>query len=117
MNSTAAGGLYLTAHDLALWDPALYGEIPLDSAIKKASWTPVRLNDNSTYPYGFGWGLKPLNGHKTIEHSGSRQGFSTFISRFVDDKLTVIVLTNFSEAWAGRIAHGVAGFYIPALTP
>ena len=117
LNSSAEGGLYLTAHDLALWDLALYGESPLDSAIKKASWTPVTLNDNSTYPYGFGWDLKPVNGHQTIAHSGSWQGFNTFISRFVDDKLTVIVLTNISDARPGMIAHGVAGLYVPALKP
>lgn len=117
LNSTADGGLYLTAHDLALWDLALYGESPLDAAIKEASWSPVKLNDNSTYPYGFGWDLQPVNGHRSIAHSGTWQGFKTFISRFVDDKLTVIVLTNFSGAKPGMIAHGVAGLYIPALKP
>ena len=29
-----------------------------------------------------------------MEHSGSWQGFQTFIIRCVDDKLTVIVLAN-----------------------
>lgn len=117
LNTTADGSLYLTAHDLALWDLALYGESPLDSSIKQASWTPVKLNDNSTYPYGFGWNLKPFNGHQTIEHGGAWQGFTTFISRFVDDKLTVVVLTNVSGARPGVVAHGVAGLYVPALKP
>lgn len=117
LNTTADGSLYLTARDLALWDLALYGDNPLDSAMKQASWTPVKLKDNSTRPYGFGWSLKSLNSHQTIEHSGAWQGFTSFISRFVDDKLTVIVLTNVSDAQPGVIAHGVAGLYVPALRP
>lgn len=50
-------------------------------------YIPVKLNDNSTY--GFGWVMEPLNGHKTVVHSGRSKGFSTFGSRFVDDKFTV----------------------------
>jgi D-alanyl-D-alanine carboxypeptidase len=42
-------------------------------------------------------------------------GFSAFIWRFLDDKLTVIVLSNSEVAETGRIALGVAGLYIPAL--
>jgi CubicO group peptidase (beta-lactamase class C family) len=117
LNTTADGSLYLTAHDLALWDLALYGERPLSHAIKLVSWTPVKLNDNSTVAYGFGWSLVPYNGHSTIEHSGAWQGFSTQISRFIDDKLTVIVLTNLSRIKTGKIAHEVADLYLPTLTP
>lgn len=117
LNTIADGNLYLTAHDLALWDLALYGEFPLDSTIKQAIWTPVTLNDKSTYPYGFGWDLEPWNGHRVMWHSGRWQGFRTHISRFVDDKLTVIVLTNVSGAQPAEIARGVAGLYVPALKP
>ena len=35
--------------------------------------------------------------------------------RFVDDKLTVVVLTNQREAHQMDIAQGVAAFYIPGL--
>ncbi|MGH9732313.1 MAG: hypothetical protein ACRD4A_11470, partial [Candidatus Acidiferrales bacterium] len=47
------------------------------------------------------------------------QGFTNIISRYVNDKLTVIVLTNLDSAHSnpGKIAHGVAGLYVPALTP
>ena len=39
------------------------------------------------------------------------------ISRYVDDKLTVIVMTNLDSGHAKpeRVAHGVAGFYVGAL--
>ncbi len=39
------------------------------------------------------------------------------MSRFVDDKVTVIVLTNGDNANAGLITNGVANLYIPGLLP
>jgi hypothetical protein len=76
-------------------------------------WTPVKLKDGKTYPYGFGWFLSEANGHRLIEHDGAWQGFTMNISRYVDDKLTVIVMTNLDEDHCkpARIAHGVAGLY------
>lgn len=115
INTTADGSLYLTARDLALWDLALYGDKILDARMREASWTPVKLNDGTTAPYGYGWQLSPLNGHRNISHGGSWQGFKTQLSRFVDDKLTVIVLANAAHARQGKIANLVAAHYVPAL--
>ena len=117
LNTTADGSLYLTARDLALWDQALYGNKILSAAIREASWTGVKLNNGTTAPYGYGWNLEPRNGHRVIAHSGSWQGFKTQFSRFVDDRLTVIVLTNSSYAKPGRFADLIAAHYVPALSP
>ncbi|HLV96261.1 MAG TPA: hypothetical protein VKS44_13805 [Candidatus Acidoferrales bacterium] len=69
-----------------------------EQLLKKSSlnemWTPVRLNDGSTKPYGFGWAIHKLNGHRLVEHDGAWQGFTTHIARYVDDRLPVIVLTT-----------------------
>jgi len=115
LNRTADGSLYLTAHDLALWDLALYGEQPLSAASKAASWTPAQLHDGTRAPYGFGWDLTAVNGHRRIAHDGRWQGFTTQISRFTDDRLSVIVLSNSSSGPAPRIASLVAAHYLPAL--
>ena len=115
LNTTADGSLYLTAHDLALWDLALYDNQPLSAALKQQSWTPVKLNDGKTHPYGFGWGLEERNGHRNIAHGGAWQGFTTYISRFPDDKLSVVVLTNVSGVRPGKVADQVAAHYLPAL--
>jgi CubicO group peptidase (beta-lactamase class C family) len=75
MNTTADGSLYLTARDLALWDLALYRDAPLSARLKESSWTPVTLKGGATHPYGFGWDLEPVNGHRRIWHNGRWQGF------------------------------------------
>jgi len=119
LNTTADGALYFTVLDLAKWDAALYTEKLIKRSSLDEMWTPVKLNDGKPYPYGFGWRVAELNGHKLIEHGGSWQGFTTGISRYVGDKLTVVALCNLDSRHARPedIIHGVAGIYVPTLTP
>ncbi|MFC5462313.1 serine hydrolase domain-containing protein [Massilia niabensis] len=115
LNRTADGTIHLTAHDLALWAQALDGDKILDARLRDASFTPPRLADGRTGPYGFGWYIGSQNGRRTILHGGAWQGFKTIIQRYVDDKLTVIVLANSKNARQGRIADMIAAHYVPAL--
>jgi CubicO group peptidase (beta-lactamase class C family) len=117
LNTTADGALYLTVYDMAKWDAALYTEKLLKRSSLEQMWTPVKLNNGKTYPYGFGWSLGEVRGHRIIEHGGAWQGFKSYIARYVDDKLTVVVFANLSEANPGRIAYGVAAIFNPDLAP
>ena len=120
-NSTADGTLYFNVLDLAKWDEALYGTSLLKQSSLDRIWTVFLLNDGKPNPanYGFAWEMNTLNGHKVIEHGGAWQGFTCDISRYVDDNLTVVVLTNLDAGHARpeRIAHTVAGLVNPALMP
>ena len=119
LNTTADGALYLTVLDLARWDAGLYTEKLLDRAALDLTWTPARLADGSPVPYGygFGWMVGEVRGHRVVRHGGGWQGFATDIVRFVDKKLTVIVLTNLAQADPAAIANGVAALYDPELAP
>jgi len=113
LNTTADGSLYFSVLDLAKWDAALYTERLLKRSSLDQMWTVVKLNDgkpNSGH-YGFGWEITTSHGHRVIEHDGAWQGFKTEISRYVDDKLTVVVLANLAEADPGKIAEHVAEMY------
>jgi CubicO group peptidase (beta-lactamase class C family) len=115
LNTTADGALYLTVLDMAKWDAALYGERLLKKASLQQMWTPVSLNNKTTFDYGFGWSISQINGHRIIEHGGAWQGFTAYIARYVDDKLTVIALDNLAGGNVGKIAHHVASIYNPEL--
>jgi CubicO group peptidase (beta-lactamase class C family) len=115
LNQTADGSLVFSVLDMARWDAGLYTEKILKKSSLEQMWTPVKLNDGSTYPYGFGWALLDYRGHQNISHGGAWLGFTTSIWRLVDDKLTVIVLTNRAGTDPDTIARGVAGFYRPVL--
>jgi CubicO group peptidase (beta-lactamase class C family) len=113
----AAGALVSTVVDLAKWDAALDARKLLKPASYEAMWTAVKLNGGATANYGFGWVVDSVNGHRRVSHGGGITGFSTFISRFPDDKLTVIVLTNMSGGAAGAMTAGIAELLVPALAP
>jgi len=117
LNTTADGALYTNVLDLAKWDAALYTEKLLKRSSFDQMWTPVKLNSGKTYPYGFGWSISDVNGHRLLHHGGAWQGFTMHISRYVDDKLTIIVMTNLDSGHSdpGKIAQGVAAIYVPAL--
>ncbi|WP_226573922.1 serine hydrolase domain-containing protein [Microseira wollei] len=115
VNTTADGALYLTVYDMAKWDAALYGEKLLKKTTLEQMWTPVKLNNGKTHPYGFGWGLGEANGKRIIEHGGAWQGFKSFIVRYPDEKLTVVIFANLIEASEEKLARGVAAIYSPAV--
>ena len=118
LNTTADGSLYFSIVDLAKWDAALYTEKLLKRSSLDQMWTVVKLNSGqpNSGNYGFGWEITSSNGHRLIEHGGAWQGFKTQISRYVDDKLTVVVLANLAEANPGKIAEHVAEIYLKGQT-
>ena len=121
LNSTADGALYFTVEDLQKWDAALYSEKLLKKASLDRMWTVEKLNNGKPNKanYGFAWEINSVNGHRVIEHGGAWQGFTTYIARYVDDRLTVVALTNLDSGHANpkKITTGVAAIYNPALRP
>jgi D-alanyl-D-alanine carboxypeptidase len=84
-------------------------------------WTDAKLDNGQMAGFGLGFGVTPYQGHKRAGHSGGAAGFSATISRFVDDKVTVIVLTNADGAGhvksqgflISAIANEIASYYFP----
>jgi hypothetical protein len=117
LNTTADGSLYLTVHDLAGWVIGWDAGRVLSASDRETAWTPVRLNDGTTYPYGFGWDLQELRAQQRIGHTGAWQGFRTSIQRFPEYDLTVIVLANLDQAHPEAMSLAIAGLLEPALVP
>lgn len=115
LNRCADGSLYYTIKDLAAWDTALRFNQFLKPSSREAWTQPVRLADGSRYPYGFGWFIHDQRGQRLIEHGGSWQGFRTEIARYLDQSLTVVVLTNLASAEPETMAHEIAGLIEPKL--
>ncbi len=117
LNTTADGALYLSVLDLAQWAIGLNHAVIPDSTALAMSWTPVRLNDGGTYPYGFGWGVEEQRGHLRIGHGGSWQGFRTSIQRYPEYDLTVIAMANLDTAIPEAVTVTIAGILEPDITP
>lgn len=117
LNTTADGALYLTVRDLARWVMGWDAGRVLSAADRRSAWSPARLEDGGTYPYGFGWELQELRAQPRIGHTGAWQGFRGSIQRFPKANLTVIVLANLAEARPEAMSLAIAGLLEPALIP
>ena len=118
-NTMADGCLYMNVFDMAKWDAALYTEKLIKRSTLEQMWTPVKLNDGTTYPYGLAWRISNVNGHRLIQHDGVDYSFTSRFARYVNDGLSVIVFMNLGEddeaAMPKRMTDNVAAIYIPSL--
>jgi hypothetical protein len=112
-----SGAFLSTVLDLVKWDAALNATEPLTAATKSQMWAPVSLNGGGSHPYGFGWAIDAAAGRTRVHHSGSMPGFRAALHRYIDDRLTVIVLTNSGTGDPDTIARAVAETHIPGITP
>jgi hypothetical protein len=115
LNTTADGTLYLTLPDLVAWDAGLRARAILKPEEWSQVFEPVRLNSGKPYPYGFGWFVDDFSGQKRQHHAGQWQGFETYISRYLGDDLTVVVLCNLAGTQPERFVDGIAAIYNPTL--
>lgn len=101
----AAGGIYATIEDMINWENAMTNNLLLKQSSKDLMWSSYELkNGNPTY-YGFCWNTQVIQNKRIIYHPGVA---GTEYMRFVDDKVSIIVLTNqakYERAISQRIAE------------
>ncbi|AUD06400.1 serine hydrolase [Spirosoma pollinicola] len=99
------GNVYSSVEDLLVWEQALSTEKLVKASTFREAITPVKLNDQSSFPYGFGWFIEADG--KILAHTGSWVGFLNVLVRYTDKKETLIVLSNGSDGSARRIAREI----------
>jgi CubicO group peptidase (beta-lactamase class C family) len=119
LNRTADGSLYSTVIDLMSWDRALDGDGVLPHAELERMWSvdAHRNGQAALYHYGYGWEINQIGSRRVVEYDGNWQGFQAVISRYMDAKVTVILLTNLALCRTERLGHTVAGLVDPTLVP
>jgi hypothetical protein len=76
-------------------------------------YTPVRLADGTTKPYGFGWRLKTYQGGRVYYHDGVWQGFTGDVTRYVDARVSVVILSNMGDSDAvSDLGGAIARVYV-----
>ncbi len=112
-----AGTIVSTIEDMTKWDAALNGRAFLTPASRAEWWKAYTFNNGERSIYGFGWRLSEIRGHKVIGHTGQTSGFNSVNNRYVDDGLSIIVLSNTGESGlSASIANRIAKFYIPTMS-
>jgi CubicO group peptidase (beta-lactamase class C family) len=100
----AAGGLYSTAEDLLLWDTALYTERLVSKKSLAAMFTPGKGD------VGYGWFIKQDFNRQLVTQAGLNSGFAAQIIRYPEEKVCIILLSNFESAapYLARAGHDLA---------
>jgi CubicO group peptidase (beta-lactamase class C family) len=93
-NAYATAGMYSTVEDIFRWDQALYTNQLLNEESLESMYSPGFGTDGSGGEYGLGWQLDEFQGHRKVGHTGRINGFRTYLGRYIDDGVTIIVLSN-----------------------
>jgi CubicO group peptidase (beta-lactamase class C family) len=128
----AAGGLYSTIEDLYRWDQVLYTEQLVSQELLRLMFTPQARIPTTGLSYGYGWVVGEMNNHQAVSHGGGLEGFATAIRgytsnsgngfkdnrdlvgfaaeiiRYIDDKVTIIILSNRDTTNVGTISDQIA---------
>ncbi|MEO6917501.1 MAG: serine hydrolase [Collimonas sp.] len=101
-NAYAAGAMYSTVDDLFAWQQMLIKGNMLSPAALKAMFT------DGGYHYGLGWFIHQNHSRKLYEHGGNIGAYSSMLAYYPDDKVTIIVLSNYGDEVVGKITDALA---------
>jgi CubicO group peptidase (beta-lactamase class C family) len=95
-NRRASGGMLSTVNDLFAWHEALLGSEILDEPTKRKYYfpeNPVRISEGQTAAYG--WRII-VSSRQTnvIAHNGWNGRYYSDFLRYIDEKVTIILLSN-----------------------
>jgi hypothetical protein len=118
-NTLADGGLLMSATDFIGWSAGLGSEILLPDVVLQQVWRPVVFRDGKiagapNHRFGLGWMLPTYDGlPRLAQHEGAWQGFSSYIGRLMDEKVTVVVQTNLDDefSYPGVIGKEILRLY------
>ncbi|MCP4177020.1 MAG: beta-lactamase family protein [bacterium] len=103
-----SGNMHSTSSDLLKWLKNFYDPQANWSESFEILQTLDKLNNGEENNYAYGLILDETNGHKRIRHGGSIGGFRSFTGVYPDEKLSIVVLSNFSAGASGQKANQIS---------
>lgn len=107
----ASGSLYSTVEDMHRWQRALDTEQFIPADLRAEMFTPIHRG------YGYGWKIGTLYQHRATWHPGFINGFSTYMARYPDDQVFIIVLSNMPVSSAQTIGEHLGRLIFAPPTP
>lgn len=107
-NLQGGGSLYSTVADMFLWNQAFNSEKLISKKSLEAIFSPHTATPFDA-SYGYGWFIyKDKSNRKAVGHTGGINGFKSNITRYPDEKVFIIVLSNLDVAPVDDIANDLA---------
>ena len=113
-DETGDGSVYTSVEDLYLWDQAFYNNT-LGRDLMDMLHTVGVLNSGKKLDYAFGLVITEHKGLKNVGHGGAWAGFRAAISRFPEQKFSVICLANLDSINPTDLCFKVADIYLADL--
>ncbi len=100
--TTGSGSIWSSAADLLVWSSALHGgRLLSDSAYAK-------LTRDYGHRYGYGVSVFQRFGRNVIGHDGRVAGYASDLARYLEDRVTVVILSNVQSVARDEIRQRVA---------
>lgn len=110
--NVGATSLFTTAEDLSLWALNFEHMVIGDKELIETMNTPALLNDGSGFGGALGQFIGSYKGLYEINHAGADAGYRSYLGRFPDEGLSVVVLANYAEFKPEWAAHRVVDVYL-----
>lgn len=110
----ANGGIVSNVEDMIKMHFVLSTEKLLAKQTLAIMCTQTQLKNGKLIDYGLGIGLTPYKGQKRYGHNGGGGlGFSSSLTHFPDDNITVVVLSNANlpRGYVGELVNEIASYY------
>jgi CubicO group peptidase (beta-lactamase class C family) len=107
-----ATSLFTTVGDLLKWDANFANPVVGDAQLLREMLTSATLASGDSTGYGLGISTDVYRGARLIGHGGADAGYRTYLGRFPDHDLTVVVLCNAASANPSMLARSVADVYL-----
>ncbi len=89
------GDLYASLDDMHSWTQALFSGTLLDEKhLNLLLYPHVAMQSSIDRFHAYGWFVDKKLGKRVVEYSGALVGYLSAVIRFIDDKVTIVVLTN-----------------------
>jgi CubicO group peptidase (beta-lactamase class C family) len=115
-NMIGNGGVLSTMGDLLRWNENLDHPTVGGPSYVNALQTQMRLTSGRTISYALGLIVGNYQGVREVSHSGSTAGYSTYLTRFPDQHVSIAVWCNSASSNPTQLAHQVADLVLPHQT-
>jgi len=109
----SAGGMVSNVLDMAVWDAALREGNVVTLAALREMWTMTTLPDGTKVPYGYGWTIESLDGHREIDDNAGLPGYGGRNAEFPNEHLDIVVLGNSKSFNAGPVVRRILELFYP----
>ncbi len=110
--TTGSGNIHSTTKDLLTWSQNYISTSSNWNSAFEMLKTTDTLNSGNENHYGFGLYTNKAYGRERVQHAGIIDGFRSNLSTYPKEKISIVILTNFSSANSENIEHNIANILL-----